>query len=75
MDVCEFEELLYTIFSEETFKIYIFHMTEETDDYTKSDSVSQYFGMIILETRTCLSYHQNNPSRVLKYDTFICPLV
>ena len=66
--------LLYTIFSEEPFKNQIFHMTEETDDYTISDYVSHNFGMPIVETMTCLTYHQNNPPKVLKNDSFIFPL-
>ena len=71
MYVGDFEGLLYSIFSEETFKSQRFHTTEETDDYTISDSVFQHFGMIIVETMTCITCHQNNPSRILKYDSFI----
>ena len=74
MEIGEFEGLLYTIFSEEPFKSQIFHTTEETYDYTISDYVSQNIGMIIVETMTSLTCNQNNPSKVLKYDSFIFPL-
>ena len=61
MDVGEFEELLYTILSEEPFKNQIFHMKEEIDDYTISDYVYQHFGMLIRETWTCLTCHATPP--------------
>ena len=47
MDAGEFQELLYTIFSEEPFNNQIFHTKEETDDYTIGDYVYQHFGMLI----------------------------
>ena len=47
MDAAEFEELLYTIFSEEPFNNQITNVKEEKDYYTISDYVSQYFGMLI----------------------------
>ena len=68
MHAAEFEGLLYTILSEEPFKNQIFHMTEERDDFTISDYSSQHSGMIIGETMTCLTCHQNNPPKVLKDD-------
>ena len=46
MDAAESEGLLYSILSEEPFKNHIIHMTEENDDYTISDYVSQHFGML-----------------------------
>ena len=49
-------------------------MIEETDDYTISDYVYQHFGMLIVETMTCLTYHQKNPPKLLKNDSFIFPL-
>ena len=49
-------------------------MTEETDDFTISDYVSHHFGMLMVETMTCLTYHQNNFPKVLKDDSFIFPL-
>ena len=49
-------------------------MTEEKDDYTISDCVSRHFGVLIRETMTFLTCHQNNPPKGLKYDSFIMPL-
>ena len=74
MDAGEFEELLYTILSEEPLNNQRSHMIEETDDYTISDYVSQNFGTVIGETMTYLNCHQNNPPKVLKDDSFIFPL-
>ena len=65
MDAGEFERVFYTILSEESFRNQRFHMKEEMDDYTISDYVSQHFGMLIGETMICLTYHQNNPPKVL----------
>ena len=64
MDAGEFEVLLYTILSEEPFNNQIFHMTEETDDYTIGDYVSQQFGMLIEETMTCLTCHEKNAQSI-----------
>ena len=50
-------------------------MTEDKDDYTISDYVSQNFGMLIGETMTCISCHQYMRPKVLKDDSFIIPLV
>ena len=58
MDAAEFEELLYTIFSEEPFNNQIINIKEEKYDYIISDYVSQYFGMLIGETMTCISFHK-----------------
>ena len=66
MDAAEFEWLLYTILSEEPFNNKIINIKEEKYDYTISDYVSQHFGMIILETITCLSCHQNKAHNVLE---------
>ena len=57
MDAGEFEGLLYHMLSEEPFKNQRFRMTEETDYYTISDDISQHFGMLTVETITCLIYH------------------
>ena len=46
MNASEFEGLLYIIFSEKPFKNQIFHMTEETDDYTISNYVNNNFGTL-----------------------------
>ena len=76
MDAGEFDGLLYNILSEEPFKNQLFLMTEETDYYTISDYVSQYFGMLIGETWTCITCHTTPPppTQILKYDSFILPL-
>ena len=39
-------------------------MTEETDDYTIGDYVSQQFGMLIEETMTCLTCHEKNAQSI-----------
>ena len=38
-------------------------MTEETDDYTIGDCVSQQFGMMIEETMTCLTSHEKKRTK------------
>ena len=46
MGAGESEGLLYNMLSEEPFKNQIFHMTEETDDYTISNYVNNNFGTL-----------------------------
>ena len=74
MDASEFEVSLYTILSAEPFKNQRIHITEENDDYTIYDYVSQHFGMLFLETMTYLSCHQNKRPKVLRDDSFMMPL-
>ena len=50
MDAGEFEKLLYHMLSEEPFNNQRFDMTDEKDDCSISDYVSQHFGIIIGET-------------------------
>ena len=57
MDASEFEGLLYNMLSEEPFANHRLDMTDEKDDYTISDYVSQHFGITIGETWTCLTCH------------------
>ena len=71
MDAAEFEGLLYNILSEELFKNQRVRTTEEKDDYTISDYVSQHFGMLFGETTKCFSCHQNKRLKVLNEDLFI----
>ena len=71
MDAGEFEGLLYNMLTDEPFKNQRFYMTDEKDDYTISDYVSQNFGILIGETWTCLTCHKK---KLLKYDSFIMPL-
>ena len=47
MDASEFERLLYNMLSEEPFANHRLDMTNENDDYTVSDYVSQHFGITI----------------------------
>ena len=47
MDASEFEGLLYNMFSEEPFANHRLDMTDEKDDYTISDYVSQHFEITI----------------------------
>ena len=49
-------------------------MTEEKYDYTISDYVSQYFGMLIGETMICISCHHNKRPKVIKDELFIMSL-
>ena len=58
MGAGEFEGLLYNMLSEEPLLNHIFDMTDEKNDYTISDYVSQHFGITIVETWTCLTYHE-----------------
>ena len=62
MDADEFEGLLYNMLSEETFKNQRFDMTDEKDDYTISDYVSQHFCILIGETWTCHTCHAKKNS-------------
>ena len=54
MDASEFEGLL-NMLSEEPFANHRLDMTYEKDDYAISDYVSNYFGIKIGETWTCLT--------------------
>ena len=68
MDASEFGGLLYIFLSEEPFKNQKFDMTDEKDDYTISNYVSQNFGIIIVETWICLNCHATRPPKILNYD-------
>ena len=63
MNASEFEGLLCNMLSEEPFVNHRFDMTDEKDDYTISDYVSQYFVITIGETWTCLTFHAKKNSR------------
>ena len=60
MDVGKFERLLYNMLSEEHLKNHRFDMTDEKDDYTISEYVSQHFDILMEETCTCLTCHSKN---------------
>ena len=57
IDVGEFEGLLYNMLYEEPFSNNRFDIIDERNDYTITDYVSQYFGITIGETETCLTFH------------------
>ena len=61
MDAGEFQGLLYNTLSEEPCKNQIFDITNENDDYTISDYISQNFGILIGETWTCPTCHAKKP--------------
>ena len=64
MDAGEFKGLWYNTLSEEPFKNQIFDMTDEKDDYTISNYVSQHFGILIGETWTCLTCHAKKSIKI-----------
>ena len=70
MDASESEDLSYNMLSEEPFANHICDMTDKKNDYTISDYVSQYFGITIGETWTCLTRHAKKV-KVLNDDSFI----
>ena len=57
MNDSEFEGMLYTMLSEESFANHILDMSDENDEYTITDYVSQHFAITIGETLTCLNCH------------------
>ena len=65
MDASEFQRLLYIMLSEEPFANHRLDMTDEKDDYTISDYVSQHFEITIGETWTCLTC-QSKKSQIIK---------
>ena len=73
MDASEFEGLLYIMLSEEPFANHRLYMTDEKDDYTRSDYVYHHSGITIGETWTCLTFHAKK-SKLLNDDSFIFPL-
>ena len=74
MDASEFEGLLYTMFSEEPFSNHRLDMTDENEEYTISDYVSQHFSITIGETWTCLTCHATKSPKILKDFAFILSL-
>ena len=55
MDASESEGLLYNMFSEEPFENHRLDMTDENEEYTITDYVSQNFAITIGETLTCIT--------------------
>ena len=74
MDASEFEGLLYNMLSEERFANPGLDMTDENDDYTISDYVSQHFGITIGETMTCLTCHATKYPNIFIDFSCILPL-
>ena len=74
MYASEFEGILYNMLSEEPFTNHRLDITDEKDDYTISDYVSQYFGITIGETWTCLTFHATKPTKIFNCFSFIFPL-
>ena len=64
MDASEFERLLYNMLSKEPFTNHRLDMTDEKDDYTISDYVSQNFDITIEESWTCLTFHSKKSQSI-----------
>ena len=60
--------------SEEPFENHRLDMTDENEEYTISDYVSQHFAITIGETWTCLTCHATKSPRIFKDFAFILPL-
>ena len=71
MYASEFKELLYNMVSEEPFANHRLDMTDENEDYTISDYVSQNFSTTIIEIITCLTCHATKSPKTFTYFTFI----
>ena len=71
MDAGEFEELLYTIFSEEPFKNQRIHVIETKNDHTISDFFLRILLFLIGESMKFLSCHQNKRSKLLRDYSFV----
>ena len=67
MDASEFQGLL-------PFANHSLDMTDENDNYTISDYLSQHFGITIGETMTCLTCHATKPPNVFNDFSYISPL-
>ena len=74
MDASEFEGLLYHILSKEPVANHIHDMTDENDDYTISDYVSQHFGITIGGKIIYLTCHATKSPNIFNYLSFILPL-
>ena len=74
MDASESEGLLYNMFSEEPFANHRLDMTDENEEYTITDYVSQHFPITIGEKMTCLTFHVTKAPKIFKDFAFILPL-
>ena len=66
MDSSEFEGLLYNMLSEEPFANHRLDMTDENEEYTITDYVSQHFPITIGETLTCLTCNATKTPKLSK---------
>ena len=55
MNTSDFEEMIYTMLSEEPFAQHILDMTDGNEESTRSDYLSQNFSITIGETCPCFS--------------------
>ena len=74
MDASELEGLLYTMLSEEPFANHRIDMTNENEEYTISDYLSQNFAITIEETMAWLNFHATKSPKIFKDFTFILTL-
>ena len=74
MDASEFKGMLYNMLSKEHFANHRIDMTDENEEYTTSDYVSQNFAITIGETLTCLTFHATKYPKIFKDFAFILPL-
>ena len=68
MDAYESVDLLYTTLLEKRLKNQKLNIKDEKYDFTITDNVSLYFGVLIGETMTLISFHQKKNPKVLKYE-------
>ena len=66
MDASEFEEMLYTMLSEEPFANYRLDMTDGNEEYTISDYASQNFAITIGDTWTCITCETQRSHKISK---------
>ena len=66
MDASEFEGMLYTMLSEETFANHILDTTDVNEESTISDYVSQNFSITIGDTWTCLTCETQRSPKISK---------
>ena len=74
IDASEFEGMLYTMLSEETFQNHRLDLTDGNEEYTISDYVSQHFAITIIETMTYLACHATKYPKIFKDFAFTLPL-
>ena len=66
--------MLYTMLSEETVANHRLDMTDENEEYTITDYVSQHFPITIGEKMTCLTCNATKSPKIFKDFAFILPL-